>query len=601
MKRLINKILFGLTLTGGSLGLHSCGDWLDINSNELAATKTEAGYLFNYAAINYSSKRVGGDQWLPIIYAAQVASDADNWFVGADMYNISTYATGNGWVTSYSSCGYNLLKAIEFATGENDSNSVAQCKILLANTVWESSMLYGDIPYSEAWNIEGTQTPKFDTQKDVFYSVIGLLDEALDGIDESNSKRIDKYDIYYTGDMAKWRRLGNSLKLKFYMYLANKEDVGDEIKAIIDGGELMNSSADDFVFPFYTTPGNQNPNYQLTVQYPDYYEYCFFANPTVLDPMKALDDPRIPIYFRANADGEYISLEASEKGSVVTDKEISEKPSLCTEAVFQKNNLLRADYPDVICSYAETMFYVAEAYVRGLGVAKDLAQADAAYRKGIEASCVYNGVAAATAASFAAGVPSLSTLGGDDKALEDDDASARSVVEPAPHGVSRPGSSGVDPQLLPRHHAPLALPRTRGQRQRQRSARRRRLDQDVVRELTAATAGTRGRELYSLPRVFLCLSAIFPPRSGIVRREPHRPGRRRQTQGGRASHERFYRGQAKRSAFFLSVLAEKHYLRPRYSQRGALLSRLRLYPLNRIRVMPRPGRIINTAYPFSVL
>ena len=62
---------------------------------------------------------------------------------------------------------------------------------------------------------------------------IGLLDEALDGIDESNSKRIDKYDIYYTGDMAKWRRLGNSLKLKFYMYLANKEDVGDEIKAIL--------------------------------------------------------------------------------------------------------------------------------------------------------------------------------------------------------------------------------------------------------------------------------------------------------------------------------------------------------------------------------
>ena len=150
MKRLINKILFGLTLTGGSLGLHSCGDWLDINSNELAATKTEAGYLFNYAAINYSSKRVGGDQWLPIIYAAQVASDADNWFVGDDMYNISTYATGNGWVTSYSSCGYNLLKAIEFATGENDSNSVAQCKILLANTAngatssgfEESDMLY---------------------------------------------------------------------------------------------------------------------------------------------------------------------------------------------------------------------------------------------------------------------------------------------------------------------------------------------------------------------------------------------------------------------------------------------------------------------------
>ena len=496
-----------------------------------------------------------------------MASDADNWFVGDDMYNISTYATGNGWVTSYSSCGYNLLKAIEFATGENDSNSVAQCKILLANTVWESSMLYGDIPYSEAWNIEGTQTPKFDTQKDVFYSVIGLLDEALDGIDESNSKRIDKYDIYYTGDMAKWRRLGNSLKLKFYMYLANKEDVGDEIKAIIDGGELMNSSADDFVFPFYTTPGNQNPNYQLTVQYPDYYEYCFFANPTVLDPMKALDDPRIPIYFRANADGEYISLEASEKGSVVTDKEISEKPSLCTEAVFQKNNLLRADYPDVICSYAETMFYVAEAYVRGLGVAKDLAQADAAYRKGIEASCVYNGVAGRFVRSRrAVALDARRRRQGarSDRfaaAHRDDDASARSVVEPAPHGVSRPGSSGVDPQLLPRHHAPLALPRTRGQRQRQRSARRRRLDQDVVRELTAATAGTRGRELYSLPRVFLCLSAIFPP---PIR---HRPARTASTRPPQANAGR--KGLARA---FLPWSGEKIRIFPFRSRRKTLSS-----------------------------
>ena len=53
------------------------------------------------------------------------------------------------------------------------------------------------------------------------------------------------------------------------MYLANKQDVGDDIKAIFDCGELINSSADDFVVPFYTTPGNQNPNYQLTVQYPN--------------------------------------------------------------------------------------------------------------------------------------------------------------------------------------------------------------------------------------------------------------------------------------------------------------------------------------------
>ena len=40
--------------------------------------------------------------------------------------NISTYATGNGWVTSYSSCGYNLLKAIE------TSKSVGLARVLFA-------------------------------------------------------------------------------------------------------------------------------------------------------------------------------------------------------------------------------------------------------------------------------------------------------------------------------------------------------------------------------------------------------------------------------------------------------------------------------------
>ena len=68
MKKIIYRVLTVFTLAGSALGLQSCGDWLDINTNELAATKTEPGYLFNYAAINYSSKRVGGDQWLPITF-----------------------------------------------------------------------------------------------------------------------------------------------------------------------------------------------------------------------------------------------------------------------------------------------------------------------------------------------------------------------------------------------------------------------------------------------------------------------------------------------------------------------------------------------------
>ena len=96
----------------------------------------------------------------------------------------------------------------------------------------------------------------------------------------------------------------------------------------------------------------------------------------------------------------------------------AEDPSEITEARFNLENLFKSDYPDVICSYPEVMFYVAEAYARGLGVTKDLTKADEYFKKGLEASCTNIGVAAADAKSFADGVPALSTLGGDEKVIE---------------------------------------------------------------------------------------------------------------------------------------------------------------------------------------
>ena len=400
-----------------SVGMQSCSDWLDINTNELAATKTEAGYLFNYAAINYSSKRVGGDQWIPVLLAAQVASDCDYWFWGEDMYNISPYATGNGWVATYSSCGFNLKEAIKFAEEKGNKNAVAQCKLLLAQTIWESTVMYGDVPCSQAWDIVNNKTPEFDSQKDVLAYVVHLCDEAIASIDPSDSKCIDKYDIYYTGDMEKWMKLANSLKLRTLLYMANKENVGDKIAALVNEGNLLSSSDDDFKFPFFTTPGNQTPNYQLDQQYPEDYCYTFYANPTVLNPMQAMNDPRIPFFFRANAQGEYIALDASVQGSIMLDEAVHEDYSLCTEAVFNKR-YFAADFPDVICSYAEVQFYLAEIYVKGLGVAKDYAKADAAYKEGIKASCITNGVAEADAETFVARLASLSALGGDEEALK---------------------------------------------------------------------------------------------------------------------------------------------------------------------------------------
>ena len=203
---------------------------------------------------------MGGDQYMSIAWPAQVISDGDYWYGGDDFYTISTYSTGNTWVSTYASVGNNLMKAIDFAKEAGDTNAEAQCKILFAISVWGSTMIFGDIPYSEAWRIEEIKTPKFDPQKDILYALVDLVDEALGLIDTSKESSITSYDIYYKGDMEKWLKLGKSLKLRLLLYLANHEDVGAQIAALVTEDKMLASNADTFAFPYFDTAGNYNPN-----------------------------------------------------------------------------------------------------------------------------------------------------------------------------------------------------------------------------------------------------------------------------------------------------------------------------------------------------
>lgn len=175
----------------------------------------------------------------------------------------------------------------------------------------------------------------------------------------------------------------------------------------------------------------------------------YFGTPEIVDPMNATNDPRRPIYFYPNKEGLYVGIASTHEGSAME----AEDPSEITEARFNLDNLFKSDYPDVICSYPEVMFYVAEAYVRGLGVTKDLTKADEYFKKGLEASCTNVGVAAADAKTFADGVPALLDAGRRRKsdrshcrtaAYRDDDAPARSMVRTAPHGLSETRSPGDD-------------------------------------------------------------------------------------------------------------------------------------------------------------
>lgn len=80
---------------------------------------------------------------------------------------------------------------------------------------------FGMVPFSEA-GVEGILTPKYDTQKDIYKGIIADLDAAMATI--GNTERtgigvddVGSNDIYCGGDLQKWKKLANTLKLRIGM------------------------------------------------------------------------------------------------------------------------------------------------------------------------------------------------------------------------------------------------------------------------------------------------------------------------------------------------------------------------------------------------
>ena len=74
--------------------------------------------------------------------------------------------------------------------------------------------VYGDIPYTDAGKafISNTFLPKYDDQKAVYDDIIKEFTEATDALDASKDKVTG--EIFYKGDIVKWKKLGNSLLLR---------------------------------------------------------------------------------------------------------------------------------------------------------------------------------------------------------------------------------------------------------------------------------------------------------------------------------------------------------------------------------------------------
>jgi len=234
---------------------------------------------------------------------------------------------------------------------------------------------FGAIVYTESLDLNVLQ-PKYDDGATVYDALITSLDGAIGMIDDAEEGFSSQQDIIYGGDVAEWKKFGNSLKLKLAINIAdaNKTKAETMVGQAIASG-VFTSNDDNAAMPYGESFPNTNPINEDLVQSgrADY----VVAN-TIIDKLKALNDPRIEVFAEPLDDG------VTYEGGIYGTNNTYAKKSHIGDA-FHEPTL-----EGLILDYSEVEFLLAEAVERGLaGVTGTAAEH---YDAAITASMEYWGI-----------------------------------------------------------------------------------------------------------------------------------------------------------------------------------------------------------------
>lgn len=168
--------------------------------------------------------------------------------------------------------------------------------------------LWGDAPYTSALNGElGAVTdikPAFDDQSVIYAGIIADLEKANTLLSKSKADYqsiVDNVDVYYAGDPTKWRKMANSLLLRYYMRISAKQPeiakAGiEKIAASAENYPVITSTADDATMGF---PGNSEAdawpaNAVIDASGSNYRRIKMCA--TLVEKLQTLKDPRLGIW-----------------------------------------------------------------------------------------------------------------------------------------------------------------------------------------------------------------------------------------------------------------------------------------------------------------
>ncbi|AQX11320.1 hypothetical protein BAX94_09655 [Elizabethkingia meningoseptica] len=287
----------------------------------------------------------------------------------------------------------NFSQAMKNLDGEVNTPAVKNNKwatLELASIfTWENLVdTFGDIPYTEALNAAGRGfAPKYDDAKSIYTDLFKRIDNAIAKIDLTANGYTTE-DLVYKGNMGKWKKMANSLKLRLAMNLADVDAAASKKYAEEAYASGVITAADNYQLTFDGTTFF-NPLYDDVIASS---RFDFIPSDRVVNMMNAKNDPRRPVWFLpvSGTTDKYV-------GGIFGSTSSPTLPST-TVSVFTNFHTSKTG-PANLLSYTEVQFLLAEAAARGYSVGGTAANY---YASAVTASMTENGIASSAAAYLAA-------------------------------------------------------------------------------------------------------------------------------------------------------------------------------------------------------
>lgn len=406
MKKTLSKIIFAFALVA-LLGTSCSKDKLaEIYPNPGQTSSASVERLFT-GVLTSSMDYVRMEYWR--LFVVEQPSfghytQVMGWTNGEKQYELAAGPMADRWNNFYTGV---MLQYREFQKEYNKLSDVDKpnYKIMqMAATMYfydhsqQVVDIWGKLPWSEAGLLRtnnGDLTiskPKYDDGETIYTAMLDDLKQMADDFktiapSAGYLAMFKAQDIYLNGDVQKWRKYCNSLRLRMLMRVSGVSSFQSRVQSEVT--QILNNPSDyplieaneDNVIKESVSGTYESGGLTSAFETWGVYDIAPYA---MVENMKTNGDPRLECIFEpgASADGVYLGLDPMLASTIQGDQLTAGIISRYNNATFTRSMM----YPGWICTAAEICFHKAEAYSKILG---NDGAAKAEYEEGIRNSILF--------------------------------------------------------------------------------------------------------------------------------------------------------------------------------------------------------------------